>query len=129
MSARPLITSAACTLLLAASLATSSHACRTGCSDEPERCVKRTAGPTVTTAAIAAVQASTPASMPVIARANKTATAKGSGPRRAAPRHSGVTQRTPSAPATPGMGTLLKVTTGTAGDISVRVDDGATILS
>ena len=127
MSARPLFT-AAFTLVLAAALAPAAHAGRTGCADEPERCVKRTASPSAATSTIVAAQVSAPTPAPVIARTKPT-TAKAAGTR-TTPRHvERAAHRAPSAPATPGMGTLLKVTTGTAGDISARADDGATILS
>ncbi|MEQ1833467.1 MAG: hypothetical protein ABL977_10465 [Candidatus Eisenbacteria bacterium] len=93
----------------------------TGCPDDPERCVERGAGSphravaisnnvrSVSTPVPAAVA---PAHKPVVAKPAPAAARKPAKPTRPAPSVS-----TP-APATPGMGMLLKMSGGSGGDVS-----------
>ncbi len=93
----------------------------TGCPDDPERCVERGAGAphravaistnvrSVSTPAPAAVA---PAHKPAVAKPAPVVTRKPAKPVRQAPSVSS------PAPATPGMGMLLKMSGGTGGDVS-----------
>ena len=84
------------------------------CSDDPERCVERGAS------------ASRPAARSVVSAPAITAQQVSSAPmhkivamRKAAPKPARVTPSAPAVPApTPGMGMLLKLSTGTGGDVS-----------
>ena len=111
-SIRPLLVVAAIT---AGAVSARPAMAGTGCQDDPERCVERGASTSHRTVAVA--QAPTVAVAPVrIApvTAHKTAVAqhKNTGkPARVAP-------STP-APATPGMGMLLKLSNGGGGDVSL----------
>ena len=100
--------------------------CKTG--DEPESCVPRTA------AQHTALAATTTTTTTTLAPVTHVATRVAPAPARAhaaaptpAPAHKSAA---PFAPATPGMGMLLKVTTGTSGDLSMLARlRGPSILS
>jgi len=91
-----------------------------GCPDDPERCVERGATVSHRTVAVApAVVAPTPARIaPATATAHKTPAASVTPKSRSASKPARVTPSTP-APATPGMGMLLKLSNGSGGEVSL----------
>ena len=101
-----------------------------GCPDDPERCVER--GATVShrtvTVAPAAVAPTVARIAPATATAHKAPAASVAPKSRSAGKPARVTPSTP-APATPGMGMLLKLSNGSGGEVSLfpnKVNDTTT---
>ena len=91
-----------------------------GCPDDPERCVERGATVSHRTVAVApAVVAPTTARIaPATATAHKAPAASVTPKSKSASKPARVTPSTP-APATPGMGMLLKLSNGSGGEVSL----------
>src|SRR5215471_9264436 len=97
-----------------------SYASASGCPDDPERCVERGATVSHRTVAVApATVAPTPARIaPATATAHKAPAASVMPKSKSASKPARVTPSTP-APATPGMGMLLKLSNGSGGEVSL----------
>ena len=92
-----------------------------GCPDDPERCVERGASVTHRTVAVApaTVAATAPAHVAPATTVARKATATAPAPtRKPASKPARVSPAAP-APATPGMGMLLKLSNGSAGEVSL----------
>jgi len=92
-----------------------------GCPDDPERCVERGATTTHRSVAVAptTVAATAPAHVaPITIAAHKAPAAVATPKSKSASKPARVSPTTP-APATPGMGMLLKLSNGSGGEVSL----------
>ena len=90
-----------------------------GCPDDPERCVER--GATVTHRSVAVAPATIATAAPVHiapAIATRKTLAPATNTHKATSKPARITPTTP-APATPGMGMLLKLSSGSGGEVSL----------
>ena len=113
---RPFLTVA----VMAVCLASAGVAIASGCPDDPERCVER--GATVSHRTVAVAPATVAVSAHVVPAA--TTAHKASTPTAAAPKSKPASKParvspTAPAPATPGMGMLLKLSSGSGGEVSL----------
>ena len=110
---RPFLTIA----VLTACVMSAGAAFASGCPDDPERCVERGAHRTVAVAPTS-VAASAPAHVAPATAATHKAPVVTATPKKSASKPAKVSPTAP-APATPGMGMLLKLSNGSGGEVSL----------
>ena len=117
---RPILVIAA---LAAVVLSTRAAYAGSGCPDDPERCVERGASTSHRTVAVAPTTVATTANVPargtsMSTAAHKPAATNTAPAHRSSSKPARISPATP-APATPGMGMLLKLSNGSAGEVSL----------
>ena len=107
--------------VMTACVISAGSALASGCPDDPERCVER--GATVTHRSVAVcpttVVASAPAHVAPATNSAHKAPAVAVAPKTKAPSKPAKVSPTTPAPATPGMGMLLKLQNGSGGEVSL----------
>jgi len=114
---RPFLTIA----VLTACVMSAGSAFASGCPDDPERCVERGATVTHRTVAVAptTVAASAPAHVAPASVSTHKAPALAATPKTKSASKPAKVSSTAPAPATPGMGMLLKLSSGSGGEVSL----------
>jgi hypothetical protein len=114
---RPFLTIA----LLTACVMSAGSAFASGCPDDPERCVERGATVTHRTVAVAptTVAASAPAHVATTTAPARKSQAMAVAPKTKSASKPAKVSATAPAPATPGMGMLLKLSNGSGGEVSL----------